>query len=109
MGVPRTYLTMFEVIFGGVSWDEVVSPLNEEVSILMPVIFCIYVAFCQLAMMNMATGVSVNTAMQRAQEETDAFMVNRIRDFFFNDAFATEDELSIENFSAALESPILQD
>merc|ERR1719389_709403 len=71
--LPRTILTMFEVIVGGVSWDEVVEPLIEDISPWMGVVLCLYISFCVFAMMNMATGVFVEKATRMAQEDKDKY------------------------------------
>merc|ERR1740117_1365732 len=81
--LPRTILTMFEVIVGGVSWDEVASPLITDVSPVMGIVLCLYIAFCVFAMMNMATGVFVERATANAQASKDANTASHISNLFF--------------------------
>jgi len=107
-GVGRTYLTMFECIFGGVSWDEVVAPLSTDVSPVMAVAFCLYIAFCMLAMMNMATGVFVDSAMRKAQEDKDTNTANRITELFFDD-IGEDETVSFQQFCKKIDTPEMQD
>jgi len=83
--LPRTILTMFEVIVGGVSWDEALSPLLQDVSPWIGIIFCMYITFCVFVMMNMATGVFVERATKRAQEDRETYTANHISDLFFKE------------------------
>mmetsp|Transcript_15730 Transcript_15730/g.47174 ORF Transcript_15730/g.47174 Transcript_15730/m.47174 type:complete len:655 (+) Transcript_15730:78-2042(+) len=109
-GLGRTYLTMFECIFGGVSWDEVLNPLLQDVSPAMGWVFCGYIAFCVLAMMNMATGVFVDSAMRKAQEDRDMNTAKRISDLFFNDPELGQAEfITEEQFCSKIDTPEMQD
>mmetsp|Transcript_152775 Transcript_152775/g.265427 ORF Transcript_152775/g.265427 Transcript_152775/m.265427 type:complete len:281 (+) Transcript_152775:37-879(+) len=104
--LPRSMLTMFECIAGGVSWDEVVTPLIQDISPFVGVVFAIYIAFCVFAMLNMATGVFVDRAITKAQEDTDAYTANHISDLFFTDV---GDGVSFDEFSDKMEAPEMQE
>lgn len=105
--LPRSLLTMFEVIAGGVSWDEVVTPLTEEVSPVAGVIFSLYIAFCVFAMLNMATGVFVDRAIRKAQEDTDTSTAARISNIFFSDM--TAEGVTFTEFNRHMDTQEMQD
>merc|ERR1719188_2477651 len=80
----RTFLTMFECIVGGISWDEVAAPLVSDISPLMGLAFCIYISASLFAMMNLLTGVFVDKAMRSVREDKDTVLAERIRDIFMS-------------------------
>jgi voltage-gated sodium channel len=73
-------LTLFECITGGMDWHDALSPMMEHVSPLMALPFVLYVCFAILAMMNVITGVFVESALSSAKEDQEVFMVNNVRD-----------------------------
>mmetsp|Transcript_147251 Transcript_147251/g.267679 ORF Transcript_147251/g.267679 Transcript_147251/m.267679 type:complete len:233 (+) Transcript_147251:2-700(+) len=106
--LPRAFLTMFEVVAGGVSWDEVVTPLILDIGPPVGIIFCFYVAFCVFAMLNMATGVFVDRAIRKAQEDTDSKMANHISDVFFRDLLL-KDDITYPDFEAKMDTTEMQE
>eukprot|EP00928_Gymnodinium_smaydae_P051402 TRINITY_DN34936_c0_g1_i1.p1 TRINITY_DN34936_c0_g1~~TRINITY_DN34936_c0_g1_i1.p1 ORF type:complete len:591 (+),score=88.60 TRINITY_DN34936_c0_g1_i1:57-1775(+) len=104
----RTYLTMFECIFGGVSWDAVVAPLAEDISPMLACAFCMYVAFCSLVLMNVATGVFVETALRIAQEDKDNNIANKIRALFF-ESMSSDHTITFDDFCSKVDSPVMQE
>merc|ERR1712224_480903 len=79
--LPRAALTLFEAISGGVSWDEIVSPLMD-ISPKLGVGFCMYVAFSTLALMNVITGIFVNGAITSADSEKAKQAANALHKAF---------------------------
>jgi len=81
--LPRTILSLFQAMSGGFDWDFLAYPLIEEVgSILMIFAFTAYIAFALLALMNVVTGVFVQTAMLNAKREEDGFLRSQIIELF---------------------------
>merc|ERR550525_2081062 len=72
--LARTILSLWQAISGGADWDSMAHPLITEVHSLMGVAFAAYIAFALLALLNVVTGVFVQTALQSALEEEDNFM-----------------------------------
>mmetsp|Transcript_36679 Transcript_36679/g.118504 ORF Transcript_36679/g.118504 Transcript_36679/m.118504 type:complete len:103 (-) Transcript_36679:252-560(-) len=48
----------------------------------MAIVFCFYIVFTSLALMNFVTGVFVETALQRGREDKDVYMINHLRELF---------------------------
>merc|ERR1712113_702452 len=100
----RTFLTMFECIVGGISWDEVVRPLVLDISPLMGLAFCIYISASLFAMMNLLTGVFVDKAMRSVREDKDMVLARRIRDLFLvPDEDGNAGEITPEMFEEKVE------
>jgi len=78
----RSGLTLYEATSGGMSWDVAVTPLIQQISPLLGVLFALYIAFVLLAIMNVVTGVFVESAMQTAKRDKDVYMVHNVRDVF---------------------------
>eukprot|EP00927_Polykrikos_kofoidii_P020174 TRINITY_DN19507_c0_g1_i1.p1 TRINITY_DN19507_c0_g1~~TRINITY_DN19507_c0_g1_i1.p1 ORF type:complete len:810 (+),score=157.52 TRINITY_DN19507_c0_g1_i1:42-2432(+) len=62
----RTMLTLFESCFGGLDWDDAVMPLTD-ISEMMAVSFVLFIAFVLIAMMNIITGIFVESAIRKAE------------------------------------------
>jgi len=58
-------LTLFQAITGGMDWSEVVTPLSNHVSLPgVEIIFSFYISFGVLVMLNLVTGVFVESAQR---------------------------------------------
>lgn len=106
--LTRTILTMYEAILGGVSWDEVVTPLIECVGPGMGVVFCTYIALSLFAMMNLATGIFVDKAMQVAREDKDVTLASSMTTLFFGD-YGNPQPITEEVFQEKLNSAVMQE
>mmetsp|Transcript_55740 Transcript_55740/g.156998 ORF Transcript_55740/g.156998 Transcript_55740/m.156998 type:complete len:731 (-) Transcript_55740:74-2266(-) len=69
--LPRSILSLYEAILGGVDWDDLVSPLMNHVHVLGAFIFSLYIAFATLAMMNVITSIFVESALKNAEKEKE--------------------------------------
>lgn len=81
--VARSLLTMFESIVGGVSWDEPLKPLIQDISPVLGVAFSLFIAICVFAVLNTVTGVFVAKITSDTQNSQAAFLASRLRDLFF--------------------------
>lgn len=84
-GLDRAVLSLFQSITGGVNWRDLMVPLRDEISPVLTWILALYIAFAVLAMLNVVTGVFVETAMTRTKEQNDIFTVNNVRALFDKD------------------------
>mmetsp|Transcript_88259 Transcript_88259/g.254688 ORF Transcript_88259/g.254688 Transcript_88259/m.254688 type:complete len:598 (+) Transcript_88259:74-1867(+) len=76
---PRSMLTLWESVSGGVSWHDVVTPLTQG-GVVVILLFCSYIAFTQLAVLNVLTGVFCQTAIESAQRDQDIVTAARLAD-----------------------------
>jgi voltage-gated sodium channel len=78
----RSILTLFEAITGGVDWDELAHPLSSEISPLVAFFFACYIAFAVLAMMNVVTGVFVESALQGSTQDKESQIMETLENLF---------------------------
>mmetsp|Transcript_104318 Transcript_104318/g.292264 ORF Transcript_104318/g.292264 Transcript_104318/m.292264 type:complete len:717 (+) Transcript_104318:86-2236(+) len=80
--VGSAVMSLFQTVTGGLEWRHLVDPLVEHISPTMGVVFAFYIMFTSLALMNIVTGVFVETALQRGREDKNVYMINHLRDLF---------------------------
>lgn len=80
--LARGILSLWQAMSGGMDWDTLAGPLFREVSFITGFAFASFIAFALLALMNVVTGVFVQTALLSARDEEDAFMVSQIVELF---------------------------
>jgi len=105
-GVPRTSLTLLECLLGGISWDQPVSYLLEEVGWLSATIFVVYVAIGMFVLLNVATGVFIDKAMKSADQEVDIKIAENLATAFGLTGLKERDkEVKRSEFSEKLQDP----
>jgi voltage-gated sodium channel len=97
-------LTLFECITGGMDWHDALAPMMHNISYLMALPFILYICFSILAMMNVITGVFVESALASAKEDQDVFMVNNVRDMLKQDG---DQPMTWQMFSNFLDKPAM--
>jgi Ca2+-binding EF-hand superfamily protein len=63
--------TLYKAISGGVDWGDVASPLEEVYGGFPVVLLCIYVAFFVFCVLNVLTGIFVESANKLVQKDDD--------------------------------------
>mmetsp|Transcript_76725 Transcript_76725/g.193713 ORF Transcript_76725/g.193713 Transcript_76725/m.193713 type:complete len:866 (+) Transcript_76725:65-2662(+) len=104
-GLARTVLTLFQCITGGVDWGEVLEPLAGQVSPWTAVVFALYIAFAVLAMLNVVTGVVVESSILNAKADKDFFMINNVRELFKSADGRVSTEMTWDAFMSQLDRP----
>jgi len=77
-----TAMSLFQTVTGGLEWRHMVTPLMDHISPAIGIVFSMYIIFTALALMNIVTGVFVETALQHGREDKDVCMINHLRDLF---------------------------
>eukprot|EP00929_Paragymnodinium_shiwhaense_P120578 TRINITY_DN9253_c0_g3_i3.p1 TRINITY_DN9253_c0_g3~~TRINITY_DN9253_c0_g3_i3.p1 ORF type:complete len:564 (+),score=89.89 TRINITY_DN9253_c0_g3_i3:152-1843(+) len=106
--IPNTVLTLFGSIFGGVQWDEPVLLLNSAISPTAGMLFCLYIAFCLIAVMNVVTGVFVDKALRSACDTEQKTLGKHVASIFFDNENANQ-QISWEDFEAKLTNEDLEE
>lgn len=70
--------TLFRSILGGTDWDSAVDAL-VPVGMAWVLLFHIYIAFCGFAVLNVMTGVFVNSAIKTREKDHETLMQNGVR------------------------------
>jgi len=99
-------LVLFQSLTGGVDWGQALDPLIEYISPIVGIIYCLYISFGVLCMLNVVTGVFVESACNSTAEEKDANMVSRLQSFLSSRTEAGC--ISWEEFSSCLSDPQIQ-
>lgn len=73
-----TVLSLYQAITGGIDWNEAVTPLADSISPLWSVFFSLYIAFVVFAVLNIVTGVFVQSSLENSREDTDWVMIRNI-------------------------------
>merc|ERR1712232_1400200 len=105
-------MSMFQAITGGVDWGQPLEPLVSHVSPAMAFLFSFYIAFSILAMLNVVTGVFVESVLASAKKDKDLFMVNNARELFqtdLEDHTGLHSAMTWEVFEGKMDAPQMQE
>jgi len=69
--LPRTGHTLLQTMLGGIDWGGASQALVDANMILSVIIYLSYIAFVSLAVMNIVTGVFLDTALESARTHRD--------------------------------------
>lgn len=75
-------LTLFQSVTGGLDWNDALRPLTDEIHPMLALVLGVYIAFTVLAVMNVVTGVFVESALLSANHDQAMYMVNNMRELF---------------------------
>eukprot|EP00927_Polykrikos_kofoidii_P014793 TRINITY_DN16528_c0_g1_i2.p1 TRINITY_DN16528_c0_g1~~TRINITY_DN16528_c0_g1_i2.p1 ORF type:complete len:773 (+),score=160.79 TRINITY_DN16528_c0_g1_i2:191-2509(+) len=100
----RAILTLWEAISGGIDWDDLANPLLQEIGSTTCLLFVMYIAFALLALLNVVTGVFVQTALNSAKKEEDGFMTNQIIGLFNVVERRTDAKITFQQVTKSLEN-----
>lgn len=95
-------LSLYQSMSGGIDWNDAASPLIEHISPLLGVVYALYIAFAVLAIMNVVTGVFVESSLQTAKNDKDLYMVHHVRKLFGEADMDGSGTLSWEEFEGKL-------
>jgi len=73
---------LFGSITGGVDWQSVAQPLLDEIGWPIALLFSLYICFAVFAMLNVVTGIFVESALQGAKAEKDENLAQDVRGAF---------------------------
>lgn len=79
--MPKTMLTLYQAISGGIDWRDLTNIL-EEMPFSGQVPLVGYVSFALLAMMNVITGVFLESAIDKARDEREIYLARHASDIF---------------------------
>merc|ERR1711879_809541 len=77
----------------------------EHISPIVGILFCLYISFAVLALLNVVTGVFVETAIKSAKRDEDMEMVDRLRQAFVETDVDGSGIITWDEFEDALDEP----
>lgn len=104
-------LSLFQALSGGVDWDVLLASLQEATQyvLLMAILFAGYIAFAMFVMLNLVTGIFVDSAQTNVREDRDLDLVNRVRELFLT----TDDDhsgcITWQEFQTQLRNPQMEE
>merc|ERR1719240_876672 len=75
----KSVWSLFQAITGGVDWDDVCRPLIEHIGPELGFLFCIYILFSELAMLNVVTGVFIEAVMANDAKEKELHKIIQVQ------------------------------
>jgi len=105
--LSRSVMSLYQSITSGVSWRDASQPL-EQLSPVMGLVFAVYIAFAALAMLNVITGVFVESAMASAREENMVTVVSRMREIVSKMNIGESGQMTWEQFEGQLDNPVME-
>jgi len=103
--LSRSGLSLYQAVTGGISWIELVDPLVKMNTPLMVVVFSIYIAFTVFAMLNVITGVFVESALTSAKHENSMDLMHHLHEVVENMNLEDARRMTWEQFEGQLENP----
>jgi len=107
-GVGRSTLTVFEVTFGGVDWDTIVRDALM-VHEMLGAVFVVYIGFVTLCMLNVVTGIVVDSGLEFAQLEAGKRFQDSVRDAMRAGDVNMDGKICEEEFRKMLNCPFFAD
>merc|ERR1712032_79095 len=108
--IMSSVFTLFMAITGGDDWANFLKAFDDGAQLVLnQCIFCIYVAFATLVMLNLVTGVFVEGAQRIIQEDKDIELVKHCRKLFKTSDTDGNGQITIQEFEAQLEDDQLHE
>lgn len=106
--LDRSILSLFQSITGGKDWDDMLHPLVTHISPIFAIIFSMYIAFVVIAMLNVITGVFVESALKSAKADNEMLMIGNMREVFLQADSGMKGAMSWMDFKSQLDKPLMQ-
>jgi len=98
-------LVLFQAISNGIDWENLLDPLMEYVSPWLAIPVCAYIGFGIFALMNIVTGVFVESALDSAKREQERFLLHTVRNLFHMTDRDQSGDISWDEFKTKLDHP----
>mmetsp|Transcript_45860 Transcript_45860/g.109199 ORF Transcript_45860/g.109199 Transcript_45860/m.109199 type:complete len:828 (+) Transcript_45860:84-2567(+) len=103
--IGRCTMSLFQAITNGVDWRDLSDPLTEEISPAMAVVLSAYIAFMTVSLLNMITGMFVESALEGSRLQADADIVSKLRDIFDDMGVSDAGLITWQDFKAQMDNP----
>jgi len=98
-------LCLYQGITGGIDWRDLSDPLEQKMGWAMSFLFAMFVAFTTLSLLNIVTGIFVESALQNTKEEASVHMINRLREVIRLTNLPPDGRITWDEFSDHLDTP----
>eukprot|EP00929_Paragymnodinium_shiwhaense_P098394 TRINITY_DN5986_c0_g1_i1.p1 TRINITY_DN5986_c0_g1~~TRINITY_DN5986_c0_g1_i1.p1 ORF type:complete len:754 (-),score=142.23 TRINITY_DN5986_c0_g1_i1:35-2296(-) len=98
-----TMLSLFQAVTGGLDWNDILEPLMEEISPWCAILLVTYVGFATFAMLNVVTGIFVESVVKSTKADKDLFLISNARSLFESLEGGLHSHMTWELFESKLE------
>mmetsp|Transcript_55508 Transcript_55508/g.107049 ORF Transcript_55508/g.107049 Transcript_55508/m.107049 type:complete len:565 (+) Transcript_55508:97-1791(+) len=100
----KTMFSLFKAVTGGEDWGKLTDALGSS-EILIQLMFTAYIAFTLFAMLNVISGIFLETAMEAVRDEREMYVMRNARLLFKTIDQTGNGNISLEDFERALDHP----
>jgi len=104
--LPDSCVSLYQSISGGVNWGELLRPMVDDISPSIAPLFTFYIAFSILAMMNVVTGVFVESALQSLSHNKEENLASQLQEWCVGIDSNNDGDISLAEFDLAMQSPV---
>eukprot|EP00928_Gymnodinium_smaydae_P018284 TRINITY_DN16969_c0_g1_i1.p1 TRINITY_DN16969_c0_g1~~TRINITY_DN16969_c0_g1_i1.p1 ORF type:complete len:633 (-),score=69.19 TRINITY_DN16969_c0_g1_i1:211-2109(-) len=104
-----TVVSLYQAITGGEDWKSFLDPLRLDVSAAMTPLFILYIGFSLLCMLNVITGVFVESALKEAKKDKDTYMMSHVRGLFDRVDVDGSGSITLAEFSDMCDKPEMKE
>merc|ERR1712241_621243 len=101
--IGSSILSLYMAISGGDDWHVFMKDLDTTTNWGNRLVFCIYIAFATLVMLNLVTGVFVEGAQRIIREDKDNEMHRKVSNLFYFSDMDCNGEISKMEFEECME------
>lgn len=105
--LDRSMLSLYETISDGIHWHEVMDPL-KDITPWLSVLFAVYISGIVFALMNVVTGIFVDSAIRAAETDKKRDLVDSMRSLFEGADEDGNGTLTFEEFEGQLGNRFMQ-
>jgi len=102
--VAMSVLTLYKAISGGIDWQDVSDPLMLQVSPLLGAVFALYTGFAVLVLLNLVTGVFVDSALKLSRADRERDLLQKIQRAFAASEMDSSGKVTWDEFETHLET-----
>jgi len=107
--IDRSMLALYATISDGLHWFTIMEPLVQNCSPWLSLVFCAYSAFVIFAVLNVLTGIFVETSIQTANDDRKKVLLYQMQQLFKQADTDESGTISWSEFETQLENPKMLD
>jgi len=107
--LDKSMICLYATISEGIHWYEIMSPLTMYISPWLQLVFCFYSGFVIFAVLNIVTGVFVESAIDTANDEKRKVMMYQMQQLFRLGDLDHSGTINWEEFEVQLKEPQMQE
>lgn len=103
--LAKAVFSLYCSITGGIDWEVAARPLMDHVSPEMGLIYVLYITFTVFAMLNVVTGVFIESVMKHANSENELRTMHNVQQLFKMLDIDNKGEITWDDFEMSLHKP----